>query len=147
MTSLAPFLIFFVGAIFVLLTRGVLRSIVLLIIPIIGAANLLAMGEGVHLQATLFDYSLTVVRADKLSLLFGYLFHLAAFIGVIFSLHVRDTVQHVSGVLYAGSALGAVFAGDMITLFVFIAIIVSTFYKKNISKNYFSISWKTIIQP
>ena len=119
MTSLAPFLIFFVGAIFVLLTRGVLRSIVLLIIPIIGAANLLAMGEGVHLQATLFDYSLTVVRADKLSLLFGYLFHLAAFIGVIFSLHVRDTVQHVSGVLYAGSALGAVFAGDMITLFVF----------------------------
>ena len=31
-------------------------------------------------------------RVDKLSLLFGYLFHIAAFIGIVFALHLRETV-------------------------------------------------------
>ena len=34
-------------------------------------------------------------------------------------MHVRDRTQQVAGLLYAGSALGAVFAGDLITLFIF----------------------------
>ena len=119
MTSVAPFLIFLLGAALAAATKGRLRAAVMLTIPLIGAVNLYALGEGVHLEAALFDYRLEIVRVDRLSILFGYLFHLAAFIGVIFSLHLRDSVQHVSGMLYAGSALGAVFAGDLITLFVF----------------------------
>jgi multicomponent Na+:H+ antiporter subunit D len=119
MTSAAPFLIFFAGALLVGVTRGLARSVVLVALPILGALNLYVMGEGVYLQLPLLNYELTLVRADRLSMLFGYLFHLAAFLGIIFSLHVKDTVQQVSGILYAGSALGAVFAGDLITLFVF----------------------------
>jgi multicomponent Na+:H+ antiporter subunit D len=46
-------------------------------------------------------------------------FHIAAVISITYSLHVKDTVQQVAGMLYAGSALGAVFAGDLLTLFVF----------------------------
>jgi multicomponent Na+:H+ antiporter subunit D len=116
---ISPFLIFFLGALLVLVTRNALRSAIMLAIPLIGAFNLSQLGEGVLLSVGLFDYQLVILRIDGLSLLFGYLFHLAAFLGIIFSLHIRDTVQHVSGLLYAGSALGAVFAGDMITLFVF----------------------------
>ena len=119
MTSMAPFLVFFLGAALAAATKGTVRSVVLLAIPLLGAVNLYALGQGVHIEAALFDYRLEIVRVDRLSILFGYLFHLAAFIGIIFSLHLRDTVQHVSGLLYAGSALGAVFAGDLITLFVF----------------------------
>jgi len=119
MTSAAPFLIFFLGAALTAVTRGTLRAIVLLAVPLAGALNLYALGEGIHLEAALFDYRLEIVRVDRLSLLFGYLFHLAAFIAILFSLRLRDTVQHVAGLLYAGSALGATFAGDLITLFVF----------------------------
>lgn len=119
MTSAAPFLIFFAGALLVGVTRGIARSVVLVALPVLGALNLYVMGEGIYLQLPLLNYELTLVRADKLSMLFGYLFHLAAFLAIIFSLHVKDTVQQVSGLLYAGSALGAVFAGDLITLFVF----------------------------
>ncbi len=32
---------------------------------------------------------------------------------------MRDTVQHVAALVYAGAAIGAVFAGDLITLFVY----------------------------
>lgn len=120
MTSpLAPFLIFYVGALLAAMTRGWIRQSIMLMIPVAGAWNVMSMPSDAVGASLLFDYTLTWLNMDKLSLLFGYLFHLAAFLGVIFSLHVRDTTQHVAGLLYAGSALGAVFAGDMITLFVF----------------------------
>jgi multicomponent Na+:H+ antiporter subunit D len=119
MSSVAPFLVFYIGAAVVAVTKGRVRSAVLLAIPLIGAFNLFAMGDNGGQNITLLDFTLTPVRLDSLSLLFGYLFHLAAFLGIIFSLHLRDTTQHVTGVLYAGSALGAVFAGDLITLFIF----------------------------
>ena len=117
MVELPPFVIFLVGAGLVAVTRGPLRSTLLLAVPIFSALSLNGIPEGSHFNVALFDYELQLLRVDKLSLLFGYLFHLAALIAVIYSLHLRDTMQHVSGLLYAGSALAAVFAGDLITLF------------------------------
>lgn len=117
MNSLAPFLIFFAGAIVVGITSGVLRSIIMLAIPIVGAINLYMMPADTTLTVSLVGYNLELMKVDKLSILFGYLFHLAAFLGIVFSLHVQDRLQHVAALLYAGSALAAVFAGDLVTLF------------------------------
>ena len=126
-SSMLPALVFFAGAGLVALLPGRLRLVVALLVPVAGALNLFFYVEpGEFWRVELFDYSLTLMRVDKLSLLFGYLFHLAAFIGVVFSLHVRDNTQQVSALLYAGSALGAVFAGDLITLFVFWEILAVT---------------------
>jgi len=119
MNSLAPFLIFFIGALLATVSRGWARSAIMLAVPLVGAYNLYATPMGASAELHLFDYTLVWLRVDKLSLIFGYLFHLATFLGIIFSLHLRDTTQHVAGLLYAGSALGAVFAGDLITLFIF----------------------------
>lgn len=119
MTELPPYLVFYLGALLAAVTRGPLRATILLLTPAAGALHLWGIGEGLHWQLDLFGYTLAPYRVDRLSLLFGYLFHIAAFLGIVFSLHVRDTMQHVAGLAYAGSALGAVFAGDLITLFVF----------------------------
>ena len=124
-SSVPPFLVFFVGALLVPFLRDAprLRAVWLVLIPVVGALNVWGLQEGFELQVQLLGYTLTPVRADRLSLLFGYLFHLGAFIAIIYSLHLKKgdspTVQHTSAVVYAGSALGAVFAGDFITLFVF----------------------------
>ena len=119
MTELPPFLPFVIGALIALCVRGWLRSVVLLLTPVLGGLNILGIDAGTVVQWQFLDYTLTPHRADELSLLFGYLFHIAAFIGIVFALHVRDTIQQISALLYASSALGAVFAGDLITLFVF----------------------------
>ena len=119
MIDLPPFVPFFIGALMLLFTRGMLRSAIMLAIPILSAFHLWMMPEGVHLQFAFFDYQLIPYRVDKLSLMFGYVFHIAALIGIIYSLHLRDTLQQVAAMLYAGSALGAVFAGDLLTLFIF----------------------------
>jgi multicomponent Na+:H+ antiporter subunit D len=119
MTSVAPFLIFFIGAAIAAATSGLVRSVIMLAVPIAGAANLYLMPADTTLSISLLGYTLDLIKVDKLSLLFGYLFHLAALLGIIFSLHVADRLQHVAGLIYSGSALGAVFAGDFITLFLF----------------------------
>ncbi len=119
MVEIPPFVPFFIAALFAGFTRGTLRNVILLTIPVISALHLWQVPEGIHLQFAFFDYQLMPYRADKLSLVFGYVFHIAAFIGIVYSLHVRDTLQQVAALLYAGSGLGAVFAGDLLTLFVF----------------------------
>lgn len=118
MSSVAPFLVFYAGAVLVAFAPLPLRRALTLLIPLLGAANLyLLAADGWSIG--LLEYRLELVTVDRLSNLFGYLFHLAAFLGFVFALHVEDRLQPVSAMLYAGSALGAVFAGDLITLFLF----------------------------
>lgn len=114
-----PFLPFLLAAALALVTRGWLRSAILLAAPAIGLWQLLGVETGTTTTWRIMDLQLVPYRVDDLSLMFGYLFHFAAFLAVLFALHVRDTLQQVSGILYAGSAVGAVFAGDFVTLFVF----------------------------
>ena len=70
-------------------------------------------------QIRLFEQTLTMVRIDHLSFIFGLVFHLAAIMASIYALHVQDTKQHIAAMMYAGGAIGACCAGDMITVFVF----------------------------
>ena len=119
MSSVTPFLIFYIGAALAGVTRGTLRQVILLSIPIVGAVNLYYLPTGAYNTFELFDYTLTLTRVDKLSVVFGWVFHLAALIGLLYALHVRDTTQHVAGILYAGSSIGALFSGDLISLFLF----------------------------
>ncbi len=120
MSELSPFALYFFAALLVAVTRGTVRQVILLATPLVTGLHLwLNIDAGAVATYSIMGYELTVMRADRLSLLFAYLFCIASFIAGIFSLHVKDTKQHVAGVMYAGSALGAVFAGDLITLFIF----------------------------
>ena len=118
--ELPAFVPFFIGAVLTLLTRGRLRSFLMLAIIALSGLHLWMLPEeGLQVHLNFLEYELAPYRVDDLSRIFGYVFHIAAFISVLFALHVKDTMQHVAGLLYAGSAIGAVFAGDLLTLFVF----------------------------
>ena len=119
MTELPPFAIFFLGAFATGLLRGPVRSVVLVLVPLLSAWVLWQSPSDLELQVSFLGQDLLLHRADRLSLLFAYAFHLAALIAVIYALHIRDAVQQVAGLLYAGSALGIVLAGDLLTVFVF----------------------------
>jgi len=119
MTELPPFLIFYGAAIMVALLPHRLGQVILLATPLTGGLVLLGMTADADLQWSIMNLVLEPLRVDRLSLLFGYLFHIAAFLGIVFSLHLRDRLQAITSLLYAGSALGAVFAGDLLTLFFF----------------------------
>jgi multicomponent Na+:H+ antiporter subunit D len=117
--ELHPFAPFAVAALLVMVVRGRLRAPIMLAAPLVGAWHLLGAEPGTMIAWQILDLTLVPYRVDDLSLLFGYIFHLGAFLGVLFALHVRDTLQHVAALLYAGAAIGAVFAGDLFTLFIY----------------------------
>jgi multicomponent Na+:H+ antiporter subunit D len=112
-------LVLIFGAALVPLLRGRLRAAYLLLLPLAAFVHLLALPYGEYGHVRLLGQTLVLMRVDRLSLLFGYIFLIAAFLNAIYALQVEDTVQHVAGLVYAGSALGAVFAGDLLTLFVY----------------------------
>ena len=118
--ELPPFAPFFLAAALALVTRGRWRSVIMLATPVAGGLHLwLDVSPGIVTTTSMLDFELLLMSTDRLNLLFGYLFHIAAFIAAVFALHVRDTTQPVASLLYVGSALGAVFAGDLVTLFIF----------------------------
>ena len=114
-----PVIIFVVGALLVPFIKGSWKSAFLLAIPVVGLLNLISISEGTHWVVGFLDYRLVFGRVDRLSLLFGYIFHIISFIAILYSLHVKDNLQHVAGLVYTGSALGAIFAGDLLSFFVF----------------------------
>ncbi|MEE8317532.1 MAG: Na(+)/H(+) antiporter subunit D, partial [Candidatus Omnitrophota bacterium] len=64
-------------------------------------------------------YDLIFGRVDKLSMVFAYVFVIAAFIGIVYGIHVKKDGHHIAALTYVGSSLGVVFAGDYFSLFVF----------------------------
>jgi multicomponent Na+:H+ antiporter subunit D len=117
--ELTPGLILVFGGCIVPLLPARLRPLVMIVLPLVAFAHLITLPLGEFGRVDLMGLPLVTLRVDKLSLLFGYVFLLAAFLGGLYALHVRDTVQQSAGLIYAGSALGAVFAGDLVTLFLF----------------------------
>ena len=114
-----PALPLFFAALAAVMARGQVRALFMLAAPLLGAYAVYQLEPGMTFTFQLLGYELTPMRVDSLSILFGYLFNIAAFIGVVYSLHVKDPMQDIASLTYAGSALGAVFAGDLLTLFIF----------------------------
>ena len=113
-----PFGFLLAGAVLALVLPGRAAAIVSIVAPVLGFVHVAVLTEGTEWTIRLLGLELVPGRVDRLSLLFGYLFHLAAFLGAVYSWHVRDRVQQVAALGYAASAVGAVFAGDMLSLFV-----------------------------
>jgi multicomponent Na+:H+ antiporter subunit D len=112
-------LILILGAALVPLLRGHARRAWLVLLPLAAFVHLLWQPDGSFGDIQLAGQSLLTMRVDSLSRLFGYAFLLAAFLGMVYSLHREDALQDSAALVYAGAALGAVFAGDLLTLFVF----------------------------
>ena len=83
-------LILILGAALVpLLARRRARRRTCCSLPVAPFALLLSVPLGAHGQSRLFGQTLVLMRVDKLSLLFAYVFLLATLLSVIFALHVE----------------------------------------------------------
>ena len=119
MLSLPPFFIFVAGAALICLLPQRWQGRSSLIITIAALLNFLSISQGVYWEVAILDYKLTLGRVDTLGYLFCLLFHIAAVIAALFAVHVRDPIQNISALLYAGGAVGATLAGALISLFIF----------------------------
>ncbi|MDE0794389.1 MAG: Na(+)/H(+) antiporter subunit D [Alphaproteobacteria bacterium] len=117
--GIPPGLFLIAGALLVPLFRGRWRQMYMLFLPLAGLWCLVDGQSGTFFAFTFMEYEIVPVRVDPLSLIFGYIFHIAAALSVVYAWHNDDIVEQMAGLAYAGSGIGAVFAGDLITLFVY----------------------------
>ncbi len=114
-----PATLFILGAILMpVFNRLKLRQVVLIALP------LLAMYQINHLPDSFgvvnyLGFDLVFGRVDKLTFVFLHVFTLMALIGCVFGLHVKESGQHISALLYVAGSLGVTLAGDYLTLFIF----------------------------
>ena len=106
-----------------------LKLIYFLFLPVAGLVILLATSAGMFgalppwpaalhkWNVPFLQYTLDIARINKLSILFAYVYVIAAFCMNIYALGVKNDWEHVVAMIYVGSALGAIFAGDFFTLF------------------------------
>ncbi len=118
-TLLHPSLVLIAGALLVPLFSGRARQIYLVALPLAVLGLILSLPHGSFGAVRYLDFDLTMLRVDPLSLVFAYVFGIMIVIGAIYALHLKDNLQHIAALIYAGSGLGVVLAGDLITLYVF----------------------------
>jgi len=121
MTSnmIPPAIIFILAALLIPFLKGKTKSIYMLLIPVAAFYVLVNIPYGNIWTYEFWGYNLILGRIDKLSMVFGYIFTIMAFLGILFALKVKDDLQHVSGIIYAGATLGVVLAGDFLSLYLF----------------------------
>lgn len=116
---LPPALPLFVGAVGLAFARGWLRSTIMLVAPLVALLLVCGVPDTNASIGTYLGYDLLLVRGDRLSRWFGAIFAFIAFAGGLFALKQESRLEVAAAQVYAGGALGVVFAGDVLTLFAF----------------------------
>lgn len=114
-----PSVFLILGALLIPFLKGRAQQIYTVLLPVLALLTVMSMSPGTHGVVKFLGFELIFGRADKLSLAFAYVFSIAALIGAVYAMHVKDVTQHIAAFVYAGSSLGVTFAGDLMTLFVF----------------------------
>ncbi|MCL2028925.1 MAG: Na(+)/H(+) antiporter subunit D [Deltaproteobacteria bacterium] len=118
-TFIHPSFAFLAAAVLVpLIRQNTWRKALLLLPPLVAVYAAFTNPMGSHMTLTWLGQTLTLGRVDALSGIFVQVFSIMSLAGLIFALHVDDPAQHVAALLYVAGGLGAVLAGDYLTLFV-----------------------------
>lgn len=118
LNSIPPGLILILGAIVLLLLPATARKAGAIGLAALGFFAISQLETGERLSPSFLGFDLTLLRVDATSKAFGYIFTLCAVAAFIFSWHEKRRAENTAALVYIGSALGVVFAGDMITWYV-----------------------------
>ena len=119
-SAIPPSLPLLLGALLLPVCGARIRPLLVLGLPLLTLALIWLLPDGVLYSASFLDYTLEPLKSDRLSRLFGSIFAIMAFGGGLFALKPARTTELTAALLYAGSAIGAAFSGDLITLFLFL---------------------------
>ena len=109
-----------IGSLLAVCLPRVLRKCLTVALPLLSFWHLVGgLPLGTLSDFWWFGQVLHPVRVDQLSLVWASLFHFAAFVAAIYGWQENDRWHDAAAALYAGSAIAATTAGDLLSLFVF----------------------------
>ena len=114
--SFPPGLVMFLGAFLVPFFPHIYRQFYMLFLVFLSASALFS-AEGSHLIIQLQEIQFILHHSDNLSFPFAIVFHIAAFLVIIYGGHIKDWKEQLAILSYSGAAIAALHAGDLFTLF------------------------------
>ena len=114
-----PALILLTGALLIGLTRGWVRTAVVLLTPLLTLAAVWQVPDGVVLTLDFLQYPIEPIEGSPLRRLFATIFALMAFAGGLFAYRQARWYELAAAYAYAAGAVGVSFSGDLISLFLF----------------------------
>lgn len=115
---LPPALILLVSAVLTPLTRGHLRTAVILLAPLVTLWAIWLVPDGVATSINFIDYQVEPVEGSPLRRLFATIFAIMAFGGGLYAFRQARAAELAAAQAYAAGAIGVCFSGDLITMFV-----------------------------
>jgi multicomponent Na+:H+ antiporter subunit D len=119
MSDFPPGLVLILGAFLLPVVGRYVRSILILGLPLVTLGLVWSLPDGSFANLSALDYQLVFVRSDALSRLFATIFSIMTFAGGLYALNQKRVMELVAVFVYAGSAVGVVLSGDLISLFIF----------------------------
>jgi multicomponent Na+:H+ antiporter subunit D len=116
---LPPASILLAAAMLIGLTRGQLRSAIVLLSPLVTLWVVWQVPDGVSMTVDFIGYQLEPIEGSALRRLFATIFSLMTFAGGLYAFRHASALELAASYAYAASAIGVAFAGDLITLFIF----------------------------
>ena len=118
---LHPSLLLIAGALLLPFIKEPFRKPYLLLIPLLTFVDVVYLGfnQGIYGQVAFLDWQLTFGRIDALSNVFAFIMALMAIIATLYSLQVKDCWQQMAAWFYVAGSIGAIYAGDYLSLFLF----------------------------
>lgn len=117
--SFPPGLVLVLAGFLIAVTRGRTQDAVIILGPALTLFWVWQIPDGVQLTLPLVGQELQIVKGSTVGRLFATVFSIMALGGGLFALSRKNTVELSAAFIYAGSAIGVTFAGDLITLFIF----------------------------
>ena len=118
--AIPPFVFFLVGGpIVVWLLKGQLRQVAMIILAALALLDVVYLPRGAQWGIPFMGYQLVLLRVDSLSYLMGIIFATITFLAVLYAAGFGKPWMHFFALLYAGTSLGVVFAGDWLSLLIF----------------------------
>ncbi len=119
MPAILPALIFLGGSVFIPFIKGRARQVYLMTIAFIALVDVFTLKIQTSWVTDFIGFKITLLHADRISLFVGYIFVIISFFAILYTIHVEETWHHMLTFWYIGTSLGAVFAGDLLSLYVF----------------------------
>lgn len=116
---LPPGFIFIFTAIMLPFIPARFRHALLLLVPCLALGLLLITPADASVTFRLLDLPIALYKPSAYSLIFAVIFLIMAFAGHLYALRQASTLELSAANLYIGAALGVVFAGDWLSVFIF----------------------------
>ena len=116
---LHPTLLMLLGALLIGPARGMLRSALVLLIPLATLAVIWQVPDGIQVSVQFLQYPIELVEGSPVRRLFATIFALMAFAGGLYAFRQARWFELAAAYAYAAGAIGVSFAGDLITFFLF----------------------------